>query len=262
MGFYQYAVVSGDRDANLSRVAEALAGSRFDLLVLPELFTSGYSNDDPARLAGLAEVLDDSPTVRSLAELAGRGGGVIVGGLPEWANGVFYNTGVAVSGNGLVGRQRKIHLTDYEKRFFTPGDSADVIRIGGIAIALVTCFNCWFPALCALFKQRGAQVFCCPSNFGGPVTPTFIPVRARENQVFVVSCNRVGEEAVDGTMESFCGCSQICSPDGEMLAQSGGGEALEFVDVDPGDCRRPAFASQICRDFTAEQNRYDIALRT
>lgn len=261
LGFFQYAVFYRDRAANLEYIANQVSAETFDLLVLPELFTSGYCSDDPDDMRTQAEALTESSTVKALREIAGCCGGTIVGTIPEIDNGTLFNTAVVVNGSGLSGVQRKVHLTDYEKRCFSPGDAIQVIDVSGVGVGIMTCFDSWFPAFGAMLKQGGAEVFCVPSSFGGPVTPTILPIRARENQVFLINCNRIGEEVIGGVVEPFCGGSQIVSPDGEVLAEAGGEEELVFIEVDIEENRRPAFGSLLCADFPGEHARYNIDLR-
>lgn len=260
IGFFQYAVFYRDREANLEYISRRLNGEIFDLLVLPELFTSGYSCDDSEEMRRMGEYLDDSPTVKALTEIAASCGGAILGSIPELADDVFYNTGVLVNASGLLGSQRKIHLPDHEKKVFTCGNSITAFSVEKTKIGIMTCFDCWFPAFGALLKQQGVGIFCVPSSFGGAATPTILPIRARENQVFVVNCNRIGKEHIEGVEERFRGQSQIISPDGEPLALGGDDEMLAFVTIDMAAVKHPAFVSSFCRDVAKEHAKYNVQL--
>ncbi len=259
-GFFQYSVFQRDRGKNLEYIANALRGQSFDLLVLPELFTCGYSFDAVRPVAPFAEVLDDSPTVRTLQGLASSCGGVITGTIPENCSGLLYNTALLVGSSGLIGVQRKIHLPDYEKQFFAAGNKISAFDIGRAKIGMMSCFDSWFPAFGACLKQDGAQILCNSASFGGAVTPMILPIRALENQVFVVSCNRIGTEDFHGVPETFCGKSRIISPDGRILASAEGEEKRTFVEIDLDEIRHPAFGSLICKDFAAEHGKYKIRL--
>ncbi len=260
LGFLQYAVYHRDRDANLAYLARALNSVEFDLLALPELFTCGYAFDDPAELAAFSEDLTASPTVAALRELAAASGGALTGTIPERAGGQLFNTAILVDSTGLVGIQRKKHLPDYEKRSFTPGQGIATFAIGGAKVGMMSCFDCWFPAFGAFLKQEGAQIFVNSASFGGPVTPAILPVRARENQVFVVSCNRIGTEYFAGEPDTFCGQSQIISPDGRILTSAGTDETLAVVEIDLAEVDHPAFGSLICHNFPEEHRKYRITV--
>lgn len=261
VGYFQYAVLWRDVQANLDYIRFKIKDSKFDLLVLPEFFTSGYAIDKRDDILPFAESLNDSITIRSLASfLADSGNGYITGTIPELDNGVLYNTSILVGASGLVASYRKIHLPDYEKRFFESGDVAAVHDGMQARIGLTVCFDCWFPQHTSMLKSQGVEVICHSACFGGPVTPTIIPVRALENQCFYISCNRIGEEYFDGELESYRGDSQVVGPDGEILIKAGGEEALDFVEIDLARVNKPEFGSLITKSFQAEHGKYRIGL--
>lgn len=262
LGFFQYAVIARDPEANFARIAGALRGCRCDLLVLPELFTCGYAFSGRSELLPFAERLVGGRTVAFLREQAVAIGGVVTGTFPELGDDGLYNTAVMVDSGGLIGYQRKVHLPEYEKQFFRPGEAIGVVELpGGMKVGMMSCFDCWFPQFGALLRQQGARIFCNSASFGGSATPTILPVRARENQVFVISCNRIGSENFAGRPEKFYGHSRIVSPDGVELAGTGEEERLAVVEVDPDEVVHPAFGSLICRDFSVEHRKYAVKFR-
>lgn len=259
IGFFQYGVTARNPEANYSHIAGILQNYQCDLLVLPELFTCGYSFANVSEIMPFAEVLTDSKTVKFLQNLAGHLGGNVSGSIPEFSDGKLYNTAILVNADGLVGQQRKVHLPEYEKQFFTGGDSIATWELPNNAkVGMISCFDCWFPQFGSLLKQNGAQIFCNSSGFGGDVTPAILPTRARENQVFIISCNRIGAEMFGNEVEEFCGKSQIISPDGKILDSAGNKEKLAIVDIDLAEIKHPAFGSLICKNFMLEHKKYQI----
>lgn len=262
IGFLQYSVIWSSPEQNFNCIRNALADCRCDLLVLPELFTCGYLFDSPCQIKEFAEPLNQSRTVDFLQSVAEKIGGTVTGTLPEDDNGILYNTAIAVNAAGLIGFQRKMHLPEYEKQFFQPGTDITPIDLPcHVRIGMMSCFDCWFPQFGSILKQRKVQIFCHSASFGGEVTPGILPVRALENQVFVVSCNRTGSELYAGSPEKFCGRSQIISPDGKILARAGDEPELAVVDIELDETTHPAFGSLICRDFPAEHNRYQVTIK-
>ncbi|MFD1630705.1 carbon-nitrogen hydrolase family protein [Pseudopedobacter beijingensis] len=257
-GFFQYDVISKDRDANLEYIASKLRTEQFDLLVLPELFTCGYAFDTREQLLPFAETLDNSETIRRLTAVAALCGGCITGTIPELCEGLLYNTAIVVNDTGLIAYQRKIHLPDYEKRLYTSGEAIKVCKHKDITIGIMTCFDCWFAPLGAKLKLQGAEVVCHSACFGGDVTPRILPIRALENQYFVISCNRVGGELFEGIWESYRGESQIIDVDGNILYKAGNEEELVFVNIDLKEVGNPRFGSLITSDFTSEHEKYRI----
>lgn len=261
VGFFQYAVVWRDRDANLSYIESRIKGEKFDLLVLPELFTSGYAYDDREELLPFAEDLSNSPTVKFLTELMQKCGGYITGGIPELHDGKLYNSSILVGSDGLVASYRKIHVTDYEKRAFTAGSEVIWGQCQEAKVGLTICFDAWFAPLSSILKARGVDIICNSANFGGDVTPTIIPVRALENQCFYINCNRVGTEVFEGEEEAYRGESQIVSPDGKVLAKADNKESLTLINIDLAEVNHPAFGSLIAKDFESEHHKYRVEIQ-
>lgn len=261
IGFLQYAVIQRNREANLEYIASKVKDEKFDLLVLPEFFTSGYAFDKREELLPFVENLEDSPTIKYLTAIAKNRNGYITGTIPEGKDGKIYNTAIIVGAEGLVGIHRKVHLPDYEKRFFSAGNRIETADCGGVSVGMAVCFDCWFAPLTSKLRQLGAQIICHSACFGGEVTPTIIPIRALENQCFFISCNRIGTEFFDGEEDSYRGESQIVNSDGKVLLKAGGDELLAFVDIDLKEVSKPAFGSLITNDFISEHAVYEINIR-
>ena len=159
LGFFQYAVIQGNPEANFDYISNSLRYCRCDVLVLSELFSCGYCFSRRSEIMSCAESLSNSKTIRFLQNMAVETGGVVTGTFPELDDkeDVLYNTAAVVDQHGLLGIQRKVHLPEYEKQFFSPGCDVVPVEIqNGSKIGLMTCFDCWFPAFGALLKQSGA----------------------------------------------------------------------------------------------------------
>jgi len=99
-----------------------------DLIVLPELFTSGYFFQSVEHLAQAAEPIPGGPSTRALKSWATSLDAAIVAGLAEQAGERFYNSAVLVRPNGTVDTYRKVHLFYQEKTLFEPGDLSFPLR--------------------------------------------------------------------------------------------------------------------------------------
>jgi 5-aminopentanamidase len=257
VGFYQSDVTPGDRQGNLDRTAAGLSGASFDLVVLTELFATGYGFADRTAVATQAEAVPSGPTTSALIDIARAKRAFIVGSLVEADGDRCYNTAVVTGPRGFVGRHRKIHLPDIERRSFDPGEpDTPVFDLDGVRVGLVVCFESWFPEYCRRLALGGADILCHPANFGGTMSPDVIRTRAIENLVFTITANRVGREMVGGALEEFRGGSRIVDPEGAILHEAGRAEALGLVDIDPTRARRKA--SAVCRDFLAEIRRASL----
>ena len=83
VGFYQFNPLFGEITRNLDHVSNRLSQAQCDLMVLPELFASGYQFISKQEVEELAEPVPDGPTTQRLIELARAGRMVLVAGLPE-----------------------------------------------------------------------------------------------------------------------------------------------------------------------------------
>lgn len=213
---------AADKDANLAtmrRAAILAAGGGADVLVLPELFLTGYNLG--SRLIGLAEPLD-GPSLRAAADIARDAGVAIVFGMPERDGDSVYNTAVAVDRDGrLAGRYRKIHLFGGdEAAIFTPGEGVSVVRLGRHRVGLAVCYDIEFPEMTRALVAAGADLVCVPTANMAPyveVPTTLVRARALENGVPVVYANLCGRE---GDL-AYTGLSAIVGFDGRDIARAG-----------------------------------------
>ena len=261
IGFFQYNVIWRDREANLSYISSKIKDSTFDLLVLPELFTSGFAFNSREELIPFGENLNDSYTIKYLTGLMKNRGGYITGTIPELCGDRLYNTSILVGAEGLIASYRKIHLPDYERRAFTPGNKVVSCDCNNVKVGLTICFDAWFAPLSSKLKSEGTEIICHSACFGGKVTPSIIPIRALENQCFYISCNRIGTEMFDGEPDSYRGESQIADPDGKVLVKAGNEELLSIIDIDLSEVNNPAFGCLIIKDFVSEHKKYEIEIK-
>jgi len=252
IGFYQFSPRFGRPQDNLASLRRALETCRADLVVLPELATSGYLFRSREEVARAAEPVDGR-CVRELVHLAREHDCHLVAGLPEAAGGRFYNSAVLVSPRGLQGCYRKVHLFNEEKRFFSPGENLKALyEINGVKVGLLVCFDHMFPEAARTLVLAGAQLVCHPSCL---VLPEYgqltTRVRALENRIFWVLANRQGSEDRGGVKLVYTGCSQVVAPSGEILAQAGAEEdVLKVVEIAPtlADDKRVTPANDLFAD--------------
>ena len=110
VGWYQFNPAFGEVKRNLDLVATRLAQMSCDLMVLPELFASGYQFVSKEEVRALAEPVPEGPTTQRLTELARERSMYLVAGLPERDRDTVYNSAVLVGPTGFLGVYRKAHL--------------------------------------------------------------------------------------------------------------------------------------------------------
>jgi len=235
IGFVQFHPAFGEVRRNLATIERLVSGARADLLVLPELCTTGYCFASKAEARGLAEP-SGGPTVTFLKKLSKKCGVTLVAGLAESHRGKVHNSAFLIKPDGNVGTYRKTHLFLNEKKWFSPGDTGfRVFPVGRVRVGLMICFDWIFPEAARTLALRGAQVICHPANLVMPHCPASMPVRALENRVFTVTANRTGRERRGGADLRFIGQSVICGPDRRVLARAGAEEeCVRAAEIDPG----------------------------
>jgi len=228
IGFIQNAPVFGEIEENYESVEAMAANLKADLLVLPELFATGYTFISREETEAVAESLD-GPTAGFLQRLAKKTGAVIVAGFVESDNGKIYNSSMAVTDSGVMAGYRKIHLFNREKLWFDPGDKPfEVFESKGAKIGIMICFDWYFPEAARSLALLGADVIAHPSNLVMPYCQKAMTTRCLENRVFAVTANRIGREVRGEDDFSFTGASQITSVRGEVLLKA------EVNDIDTG----------------------------
>ena len=207
---------------NLDAAEHAVLETDADLVVLPELFATGYFFESTDQARELSEP-SDGPTVRRLEGWAAETGATIVAGLAERDGERLFNSAVVVTPDGLIGTYRKAHLFYRENDHFEPGDHLDVWTVTdrrrrSYRLGVMVCFDWFFPEAARTLALRGADVIAHPSNLVLPHCPSAMPIRALENGVFTATANRVGTESNGRETLTFVGQSRICSPAAEVLA--------------------------------------------
>lgn len=211
--------------------AEAKAGGA-KLLVLPEMFLTGYALGKE-EVARLAEPLD-GPSVTEARRVAAEIGIALVFGMPERAGGKIFNAAVAIDADGsLLAGYRKTHLFgEVDREQFSSGDAeAEVFEVGGLRAGLLICYDVEFPEAVRALALAGADLVIVPTALMAPfdvVAKTLVLARAYENQLFIAYADRCGREADF----DYCGLSCVVGPDGVDRARAGRGEELIFADID------------------------------
>lgn len=242
--FLQFSPAYLQVEANLEAVDSQLSSLDTDLLVLPELFTSGYFFQSREDLVRVAEPIPEGRSTDALQRWAAALEATIVAGLPEREGDRFYNSAVVVRPTGAVHTYRKVHLFYEEKTLFEPGDLGfqvfdETTRDGtDYRLGVMVCFDWYFPEAARALALKGADVIAHPSNLVLPHCPDSMPVRARENHVFTITANRYGREEKEEETLTFIGMSEVCDPTGSILERAPQSEdAVGIVEFDPHAAR-------------------------
>jgi NAD+ synthase (glutamine-hydrolysing) len=228
----------GDLDGNRAKILACLAEARdagVDLVVFPELATTGYPPED--LLLRPAFVLAAEESTREIAR-ATEGIVALVG--TPWFDLDLANACAVLAGGRVQAVYRKHFLPNYgvfdEHRYFAAGRELVLVRLKDTVVGPTICEDIWQPGPPATdLALAGAQLLvnlsASPFHVGkAEDREEMLVTRARDTSAYVAFCNLVGgqDELV------FDGHSVVLDDGGEVLARASGfTEELLVVDIDP-----------------------------
>jgi len=223
-------------EKNLQKMGKMLQGLQADLVVFPELATSGYVFASKEEVQKVAEDAQTGATARYFRRLAKQHNCSLVVGFPEKSGDKIFNSSMLVNPDGQIFIYRKIHLFYEEKIFFAPGDSGFQVfpAKAGVKIGLMVCFDWIFPESARTLALQGAQIIAHAANLVLPWCQQAMITRSLENRVFSITSNRTGTEINGQRQQTFTGLSQILSTKGEILTRMNQTESkICTVEIDP-----------------------------
>ena len=227
-------VIRGQVQTNLatvSKMVEEAARRGSQLVVFPELWSTGY---DLKRASSYATAVDEG-LFAEVAALARQHQIDIVGSqMSLLGEGAYGNTAVYYDRHGQnLGSYDKVHLFGLmeEDQYLAGGDSLTIVESSWGKVGLAICYDLRFPELFRSYALAGVDAVILVAEWPRPRLAhwrTLLRARAIENQMFVIACNRVG---TTGSTEFF-GHSCILDPAGETVFEAGEGAGLHTVDFD------------------------------
>lgn len=237
-------IVTDDKAKNLqhaSALIDRAASQGAEIVCLPEMFTTPYTNESFLRFAEP----QNGVTSEMLSKEAARHGIVLVGGsFPESDAGKIYNTACIFGPDGkLLAKHRKMHLFDIaiqgkfsfrESDTLSAGNEITVFDtpVGRLGVAI--CFDIRFPELFRLMALQGAKIILVPAAFNTTTGPAhwhmLAKSRAVDNQVFLAMTSPARNE----TGFKAYGHTLAADPWGNILSEAGEKEALveSVLDMD------------------------------
>lgn len=235
-----------DLEFGLRRVATLIEHARRDgvaLLVLPDAALGGYladlRNPDPN---ALPPALDpDGEQIRRVAALAAEM--VVCVGYCERDGDRRYNSAVCVSGDGVLGRHRKVHQPAGESAAYSAGDRFTAFDTPVGRLGMLVDYDKTFPESARTLALAGAEVLACLSAWPTSITnraprmtqdrqsrlfDLYDRARAAENQVVLVSANQTG--SLGGLR--FLGQAKVVGPGGDILARTWAKAGIAVAELD------------------------------
>jgi predicted amidohydrolase len=216
VSIFQFSTFWLDHKRNLAEVevvCRKLTGNT-DLLLLPEMFNTGYVLDTTK--------LSEDIQVESLSQLqvlAATYRIVIGGSIPYTKNGNWYNRFVFVDHTGVVQGYDKIQLfaPAGEKKFYSAGERINNFNFLNWQVQPLVCYDLRFPYLS--FQYESPELLIYSANW--PIARvhhwrSLLIARAIENQCYVVGINRTG---TDENGYEYPGSSTIIDFSGQILQE-------------------------------------------
>lgn len=213
-----------DEAANLNHFGkkiEAIEASEVDLIVLPEMFTTGFSMD---KLAALHDEGQMKP-LDWMKAFASEKQACITGSIKVKSGEEYYNRLYWVNPEGEVLHYNKRHLFTFagEDQHFSAGKERLVVECKGWRIGLFVCYDLRFPIWSRNMNKGGLPLYDAalyvanwPAVRAEPWN-ILLKARAIENQCYVIACNRVGK---DTNGHLYSGNSGVIDPKGVDLSAS------------------------------------------
>jgi omega-amidase len=236
-----------DAPATCARVRELVASAQVPpgaLLILPELFATGFSLNTDATGAASAGVRE------FITALAAETGACVLAGVVGEAEGRWRNELIAVAPDGTClaryAKQRPFSLVQ-EGESYHAGSESVVFSWGGFRIAPLICYDLRFPELFRSAVAQGAEVFAVVASW--PVKRdrhwiTLLQARAIENQAYAVGVNRCGSDP----HFTYSGRSLAVDPHGTIIADASSAERVVMTVLDPHEVQRWREAFPALRD--------------
>lgn len=230
----------GDKYANLERLGRNIqkVSNGTDIIVLPELFTTGFIVDESARQ--LAEQ-NTGETVKYLKNLASYYNVAFAGSfLATDDSGNLYNRGFFLEPNGEEMFYDKKHLFTMsgEQNVYTPGEKTSmIVRFRGFNIKLIVCYDLRFPVFCRNVNNAYDVLIVVANWPKVRLQPwkTLLQARAIENECYVCGVNRCGTDPKG--LEYATGASLIIDFKGRIIGERGTSPIIE-AELSPADLIR------------------------
>lgn len=213
-----------DMDFNLRHISKMLQEEETsDLIILPEMFATGFIVEDLEHLAGGERILAWMNTMAAIHHTA------LIGSVAFQFNRKWYNRLFMVEPDGRVQHYDKRHLfvKSQEPTYFEQGNDRVVFEYKGWRICPQICYDLRFPTWSrneVRDEQFRYDVLLYVANWPAvraEAWNTLLKARAIENQAYVVAANCVG---TDSAGNKYSGDSQVVDAMGRLMVQCREGE--------------------------------------
>lgn len=230
---------------NMTYWAEKAVNKGAEFIVFPELGVNGYFHS--THTWDIAEPVP-GPSTEKLISSAKKLNVILCFGILERDMDVVYNTQVVVNKDGILGKQRKIHMPGQEYFYWRSGFEIVTINIGKAIIGISICYDSNFAEMARTLFCKGAEILVMPFAYGtGPrekfpeneIGGLVYRVHCWENGCYGILANNAGSRKKtkqEGSKIRFPGWAGVIDPEGNVVAftrKPGNDEAMVVADLEP-----------------------------
>ncbi|WP_226087847.1 carbon-nitrogen family hydrolase [Mesobacillus sp. S13] len=230
----QMDIAFGDPETNYKNAAKLIEqanGQKPDMIVLPELWTTGYDLDN---LKTTAE--EEAQAAKEfLKDAALKYDSHFIGGsVANKTEAGIENTLLVFDKDGAqAGTYSKLHLFKLmdEHLHLAAGKEKGIFSLDGHKFAGLICYDIRFPEWVRVHALQDVEAMFVVAEW--PIQRlehwrALLIARAIENQCFVIACNRAGSDPNN----TFAGHSMVINPWGEVIAEGGDDEEILIAEID------------------------------
>lgn len=217
---------------------KAAAAAKADILLLPEVFLTGYE----LHFCNNEALADDNPYLRQICDAAGKMHiGVIATAITK-GTGKPRNSAYVINKQGqILMKYSKVHTCDFaDESCLESGDTFHVCDFHGIKLGVMICYDREYPESARILMLKGAEIILVPNDCGA-MKPRLcaLSTRAYENMTGIAMANPNGENAGNS-----CAFSPICwdengnCVDNVLLMADDLTEGLFYAEFDMDEIRR------------------------
>ncbi|MEG0601476.1 MAG: amidohydrolase [Mucinivorans sp.] len=211
----QFNIAWQDVEQNLRSARRAVLASSADLVVLPEMFATGFSMNSDR----ISQSMQGS-IVSQMTDLARDSGRALIFSAAIAHDGVHYNRLFFITPQGGVERtydKRHTFRMAGENEHYASGYDRVVVEYLGVRICTLICYDLRFPVFSRFRGDYDVLVYVASwPGVRSFAWRTLLAARAIENQAYVVGVNRVGDDPA----EHYLGDTMILDFKGEPLARA------------------------------------------
>lgn len=221
---------------NIETLLEKYEDKNFDLIILPEVFATGWCCRNFTKEA---ETIEKSATIDFLKNIALHFKSVVIGGtfIQKMPDNTYRNTCPVISKTGkLITTYDKMHLFSHkgseENKFITKGNELKILDLGTTKIGLSVCYDIRFPEIYRTYSKHGVEILinvAAWSNTKPEHWDIMHKARAIENQCFMIVADQTGKITSE---EYNLGHSMVINPWGETIEELHSEEDCIVCEID------------------------------